>query len=143
MSLRPAENCQEGVQQYCGYGYDKKLYSSYDDCINKKMKECPPKTIDSGGYNNPIDSSNPKGGGGGIPEDHTNDNNPRKDCAGGFYGDFRFHCWRKEAQVGFGLGSALFLGYGIYNKKSTMSIIGLTLLGGLGGIIASSMMKNN
>ena len=78
------------------------------------------------------------GGGGGIPEDHTNDNNPRKDC-GGY--NFSFHCWKSEAQVGFGLGSALMLGYGIYNKKSTMSIIGLTLLGGLGGLIASSMIK--
>jgi hypothetical protein len=48
---------------------------------------------------------------------------------------------RKEAQVGFGLGSALLLGYGIYKKKSAMSIIGLTLLGGLGGIIALSMIK--
>jgi len=134
MSLRPAENCQEGVMQYCGYGYDKKLYSSYDDCINKKMKECPPKTIDSGGYNNPIDNSNTKGGG--IPEDNTNDS--RKGC-GGY--NFSFRCWRSEAQVGFGLGSALMLGYGIYKKKSTMSIIGLTLLGGLGGLIASSMIK--
>ena len=79
-----------------------------------------------------------KNRGGGIPEDHTNDNNPRKDC-GGY--NFSFHCWRKEAQVGFGLGSALMLGYGIYKKKSTMSIIGLTLLGGLGGIIASNDTK--
>ena len=39
----PPANCQEGVMQYCGYGYDKNLYSSYDDCINKKMQECPSK----------------------------------------------------------------------------------------------------
>ena len=49
----PPTNCQEGVMQYCGYGYDKNLYSSYDDCINKKMKECPSTTTTNSGYNNP------------------------------------------------------------------------------------------
>ena len=79
------------------------------------------------------------GGGGGIPEDHINDNNPRKDCAGGFYGDFRWHCWRKDAQIAFGIGAAALLGYGILKKKSPLNIAGLTLLGGISGLIILSM----
>lgn len=53
MSLMPPTTCQEGVMQYCGYGYDRNLYSSYDDCINKKMKDCPPTTSTNSGYNSP------------------------------------------------------------------------------------------
>lgn len=41
MSLKPATSCKEGVWQYCNYGYDKTLYSSYEDCMSKKMQECP------------------------------------------------------------------------------------------------------
>ena len=114
-------NCNDGTTEVvCDMG-----------CTQEMLDKIP--CLNHGGI------SNRGGNGGGIPKDHTNDNNPRKGCNELL--DLRFHCWRKEAQVGFGLGSALLLGYGIYKKKSTMSIIGLTLLGGLGGIIASSMVK--
>jgi hypothetical protein len=82
---------------------------------------------------------NPANGGGGTPEDHTNDNNPRKDCNNLL--DFRFHCWSNEAQIGFGIGTALMIAYGINKKKSVPAIAGLGLLGAIGGIAISSWVK--
>ena len=39
MSQLPAQSCTEGVWQYCNYGYDKTIYSSFDQCIQIKTKE--------------------------------------------------------------------------------------------------------
>jgi len=75
-----------------------------------------------------------QGGGGGIPEI----SKPTSDCGGW---NFSFHCWRTEAKVGFGIGTALMVAYAINKKKGVGSIVGLGLLGGIGGLFVSSMFK--
>ena len=40
MSQEASKTCEEGVFDYCNYGYDKTKYSSREDCLNKKGAEC-------------------------------------------------------------------------------------------------------
>ena len=40
MSLRAAQTCDERVFQYCNYGYDRKKYSSLEDCMTKEKLKC-------------------------------------------------------------------------------------------------------
>lgn len=40
MSLFAPKSCNDSVFQYCNYGFDKNTYSSTEDCLKKKMKEC-------------------------------------------------------------------------------------------------------
>lgn len=40
MSLMAATTCEGAIFDYCNYGYDKNLYSSYNDCMNKRTKQC-------------------------------------------------------------------------------------------------------
>ena len=80
----------------------------------------------------------PSGGGRLIPEDAVNEYNSRKGCDGI---SPAFRCWRTEAKVGFGIGTALMVAYAINKKKGVGSIVGLGLLGGIGGLFVSSMFK--
>jgi hypothetical protein len=40
MSIRAATTCEEGIWQYCNYGYDTTKYTSFDDCMKKRGLEC-------------------------------------------------------------------------------------------------------
>lgn len=40
MSLVAPKNCNESVNQYCNYGYDKTKYSSVADCLSKEIAKC-------------------------------------------------------------------------------------------------------
>ena len=77
--------------------------------------------------------------GGGIP-DEEKVSNKKSDCGTlGIGGLFQFHCWKKDAQVAAIIGVLSFAGYGVYNKKTPLAIAGLGLLGGLSGLIVTSI----
>jgi hypothetical protein len=58
MSLKAPRTCKEGIWQYCNYGYDKAKYTSFQDCMTKRLSECagietkPPFPEDSATNNN-------------------------------------------------------------------------------------------
>jgi hypothetical protein len=67
-----------------------------------------------------------------------NGKNATGDC-----GEFNvsFKCWTNQAKIGFGVGVALMVAYSIYKKKSVPAVVGFGLLGGIGGLYVSSMIK--
>lgn len=52
MAIFAPRSCQEGIWQYCNYGYDKERYTSFQDCYDKRIKECEQQNeqVKDGGY---------------------------------------------------------------------------------------------
>jgi hypothetical protein len=101
MSLKPATSCKEGVEQYCNYGYDKNLYSSYEDCMSKKMQEC-----DTTGDN----SAQP------LSDSELNENVKQGECYG--VSPLRVRCWKNEYKWAAIIGGTLALYYILHKTGS-------------------------
>ena len=100
MSLLPATSCKEGVQQYCNYGYDKNLYSSYEDCMSKKMQEC-----DSSG-----DSAQP------LSDSELKEIGKQSECYG--VSPLRVSCWSNGQKWTAIIGGTLVLYYILHKTGS-------------------------
>ena len=107
MSLLPATSCKEGVEQYCNYCYDKNLYSSYEDCMSKKMQEC---DITDRGTKPTGDSAQP------LSDSELNELNKQNQCYG--VSPLKVSCWKNEYKWAAIIGGTLAIYYILHKAGS-------------------------
>jgi len=111
MSFIPATNCKEEVQTYCRLEFNQtgttSVYSSYEDCMSKKMQEC---DITDRGTNPTGDSAQP------LSDSELNELNKQNQCYG--VSPLKVSCWKNEYKWAAIIGGTLALYYILHKAGS-------------------------